>query len=113
MVRSQHRNLTEMQPLVPHHEAQRDVTRFTLLQCRNTPENSTVDTAFTQREECMADQPRDLDSDSRTRGGPDREPTVGMPRWVKVFGVIAIVVVLVGVILHLAGGGLGGHHMSP
>lgn len=36
----------------------------------------------------------------------DEEQT---PRWVKVFGVIAIVLVLVVVILHLTGGGFGGH----
>jgi hypothetical protein len=33
----------------------------------------------------------------------------GMPRWVKVFGLIALILVLVFVILHLTGRGLGGH----
>ena len=46
----------------------------------------------------MADVPPDRDIDDG-----------GMPRWVKVFGIIAIVLVLVFVIVHLAGGGLGGH----
>ncbi len=32
----------------------------------------------------------------------------GTPRWVKVSGLIAIVVVLI-VVLHLLGGGFGGH----
>ena len=41
----------------------------------------------------------DLDSDV---GAPT-------PRWVKVFGVIAIVVLIAFVILHLAGGGPGRH----
>ena len=52
--------------------------------------------------------------------GPDREPTTGMPRWVKVFGIIALVVVVLFLILLLTGGpgrhgpgrhtgGLGGH----
>jgi hypothetical protein len=33
----------------------------------------------------------------------------GTPRWVKIFGIIAIVLVVLFVILHLAGGGFGGH----
>ena len=33
----------------------------------------------------------------------------GTPRWVKVSGLVAIVVVLLIVVLHLLGGGLGGH----
>jgi hypothetical protein len=52
--------------------------------------------------------------------GPDDEPTTGMPRWVKVFGIIALIVVVLFVILLLTGGpgrhgpgrhtgGLGGH----
>lgn len=41
--------------------------------------------------------------------GPALGSTTGPPRWVKVFGIIALVaVVLVGVLL-LAGGGPGGH----
>ena len=32
-----------------------------------------------------------------------------MPRWVKVFGIIAIALVALFVILHLAGRGFGGH----
>jgi len=50
----------------------------------------------------------------------DRESTAGTPRWVKVFGIIAIVVVVLLLILLLTGGpgrhgpgrhtgGLGGH----
>jgi hypothetical protein len=34
------------------------------------------------------------------------------PRWVKVFGAIAIIVLVAFVILHLAGGGPG-RHMAP
>jgi hypothetical protein len=33
----------------------------------------------------------------------------GTPRWVKVFGIIALVAVLLFVILHLTGHGPGGH----
>jgi hypothetical protein len=35
--------------------------------------------------------------------------TTSMPRWVKAFGVVAILVGSLFVILHLAGYGLGGH----
>jgi hypothetical protein len=40
---------------------------------------------------------------------PDAAGEAGTPRWVKVFGIIAIILALVFVIVHLAGGGLGGH----
>ena len=40
--------------------------------------------------------------------GPDPESTTGPPRWVKVFGVIALVVILVFLVMLIAGGG-GGH----
>ncbi|HKQ05645.1 MAG TPA: hypothetical protein VJ464_10970 [Blastocatellia bacterium] len=52
---------------------------------------------------------------SQTHTGPDRGSDVGMPRWVKVFGIIAIVVVLLFIILHLTGNSLGGHgsHTPP
>jgi hypothetical protein len=51
----------------------------------------------------MADPPRSPDD---TGGGPDRGE--GLPRWVKVSGIIVIVVVLLVVVLLLIGGG-GGH----
>ena len=37
------------------------------------------------------------------------EDTVATPRWVKVFGIVAIVVVLLFVILHVTGSGPGRH----
>jgi ABC-type transporter Mla subunit MlaD len=43
---------------------------------------------------------------------PDRESTTGVPRWVKVIGIIALIVVLLVVVIMLTGGGLvgpGGH----
>ena len=40
---------------------------------------------------------------------PDSNGDTGTPRWVKVFGIVALVLVLLFVILHLAGGGLGRH----
>jgi len=35
--------------------------------------------------------------------------TTGTPLWVKVFGIIAIILVLLFVLLHFTGRGLGGH----
>jgi hypothetical protein len=43
-----------------------------------------------------------------TDAAPDRESTGGTPRWVKVFGIVALVVVLLFVILMLVKGP-GGH----
>lgn len=42
----------------------------------------------------------------------DEGSTTGAPRWVRVSGIIAIVLVVVFVIVHVAGGGLG-HHLPP
>jgi hypothetical protein len=44
--------------------------------------------------------------------GPGRRSPPGMPRWVKMFGLITVIVlVLLFVIQHLPGlGGMGGHH---
>jgi hypothetical protein len=39
---------------------------------------------------------------------PDYESTASTPRWVKVFGIVVIVLVLVLGILHLTGNSLGG-----
>ena len=39
-------------------------------------------------------------------------PEEGTPRWVKVFGIIALVLVLIVVIAHLVGGGPRGHGMQ-
>ena len=33
----------------------------------------------------------------------------GMPRWVKVFGIIFLIFVVAFIVLHLAGGGFRGH----
>jgi hypothetical protein len=58
----------------------------------------------------MADVPPDPHSKGDTgetpRRGSSEEST---PRWVYVFGLIIVVLVLLFVILHLTGGGLGGH----
>jgi len=39
----------------------------------------------------------------------DGESRIGTPQWVKVFGVVSMVLILLFVISHLAGNGLGGH----
>lgn len=44
------------------------------------------------------------DSD-HDRVGPDRALTTGTPRWVKVFGLIALVVIVLFVVVMLVGGG--------
>jgi hypothetical protein len=49
----------------------------------------------------------------RTNGdSPDSRLNTGAPRWVKVFGIIAIGLVLLFVILHLTGHAFGGHGMD-
>ena len=52
----------------------------------------------------MAGPPRD----SNPHSGAD-EDMGKMPVWVKVFGIITIILVLLFVIVHLLGGGLHGH----
>jgi hypothetical protein len=47
---------------------------------------------------------------SQTHGGPDRGSPPSTPRWVKVFGIIVIVLLLLFVILHLTGNSFGGHN---
>ena len=53
------------------------------------------------------DDPPYPDTDDDSGVGP-RESTTGPPRWVKVFAIIALVLVLLVVILLLAGGGSHG-----
>jgi hypothetical protein len=52
----------------------------------------------------MTDPRPHIDSDADAG-----DETPGTPRWVKVFGIIAIILVLLFVILHVTGRGLGGH----
>lgn len=45
---------------------------------------------------------------------PDRGSVPNMPRWVKVLGIIFITIMVVFVLLHITGNGLGGHiHQLP
>ena len=45
------------------------------------------------------------DTENANGVGADNEATTGTPRWVKVFGIIALVLVLLLVIVLLVGGG--------
>ena len=59
----------------------------------------------------MADTPHtpNTNADSATGRGapPEHEAAPGTPRWVIVFGVVALALVVVVVVVHLAGGGMG------
>lgn len=46
---------------------------------------------------------------SRTGDVSDRPAHPGTPRWVYVAGIIAVVLLVVFAVIHLAGGGMGGH----
>ena len=62
----------------------------------------------------MADPPSYPDTGDDTGVGPDRGSTSGTPLWVYVvLGIIAIGLVLLFVVLHLTGGGLGSGTHTP
>lgn len=65
--------------------------------------------------EVMTDQPNRR-SERETRDDavrhPDKGSAAAAPRWVKVFGVVTLVLFLVFVITHLVGSGLGSHAHS-
>ena len=65
----------------------------------------------TQQNTHVADMPINSNADTSddNRVEPDRGSPPSMPRWVKVFGIVVIVLVLLFVVLHLAGGGFRGH----
>lgn len=53
------------------------------------------------------------DTSNNSDGGRPRGSTTHTPRWVKMFGIVIVVVFLLFVVLHLTGYGFGGHmHMS-
>jgi hypothetical protein len=60
----------------------------------------------------MADS-SNSDSGDDTSAGSDREAGAGTPRWVKVFGIIGLVIVLLFVIMMLGGGRHGPHRHTP
>ncbi len=59
----------------------------------------------------MTDPSRDrgFTEDPDAKAKPGRRSAAPTPRWVKVFGIIAVALVLIFVFNHLAGGGMGGH----
>lgn len=59
----------------------------------------------------MTDPPVDPESQVESITGPDRRSADGAPPWVRVLGIIAIVLVVLFVVLHLIGGGGGGAHV--
>jgi hypothetical protein len=63
----------------------------------------------------MADPAANSDAGNNTGAGPYREPPAGTPRWVKVFGLIALVVLVLFVVVLLVGGGKHGpgRHSGP
>jgi hypothetical protein len=56
----------------------------------------------------MADLPPSPDSNGNTGVVPGRELTPGIPLWVKVFGIVAFVLVLLVIIMMFASGGSHG-----
>lgn len=48
-------------------------------------------------------------ADGQDAGKPGPGPVSARPRWVTVFAIIGIALVVAFVIMHLAGGGMGGH----
>ncbi|MET3140570.1 UNVERIFIED_ORG: hypothetical protein ABIB13_000262 [Arthrobacter sp. UYEF2] len=59
----------------------------------------------------MTDPPPDHRTTQNPNAGtnPGRGPATKTPRWVKVFGLIAVALVLIFIVSHLAGGGMGNH----
>jgi hypothetical protein len=57
----------------------------------------------------MADPPPYSNSGDDTGVGVDRESTTGMPRWVKVSAIVALILVVLVVVMLLLGGGPGDH----
>jgi len=56
----------------------------------------------------MTDLPPSPDSNDNTGAGTGRELTPGTPLWVKVFGIVALVLVLLVIIVMFASGGSHG-----
>jgi hypothetical protein len=66
-----------------------------------------------QKDTKMADSPdatNDVGNHKDRAAGPGASTST--PRWVKVFGLITLVLLLLFVVVHLAGGGFGAHTHS-
>lgn len=46
---------------------------------------------------------------NRRDAAGEHDPELATPRWVKVFGIVALVLILIFIILHITGNNLGGH----
>jgi hypothetical protein len=57
----------------------------------------------------MTDRPRSPQPDDDSGMVDDRESAPGIPRWVKVVGIVLAVVALLVVVMLFVGGGDGGH----
>ena len=57
----------------------------------------------------MAEPPLPPDSSDDTDVRRDGESPPGAPRWVKVFGIVALALVVLFLARHLTGGGFRGH----
>lgn len=57
----------------------------------------------------MADPPAYEETGHNTGVEPDRGSSTGPPRWVKVFGIVALVLVVTVAVLHLTGRGFSHH----
>lgn len=59
----------------------------------------------------MAEMPHPSNTDTDGVAGrsatPEHEAAPGTPRWVIVFGAVALAIVVLVVVVHLAGGGMG------
>jgi len=60
----------------------------------------------------MADPPPSPRLDSRDRAQVKLRPTARIPRWVKVFGIIGVIGLVLVVGLHVTGHGMGDHGMA-
>jgi hypothetical protein len=72
--------------------------------------NEKLDTPARQKEVHMADPPH-ADPGDDTHVRPRRGSAPGAPRWVKMFGIVAVLLVVLFIILHLTGHSIGGHTM--
>jgi hypothetical protein len=62
----------------------------------------------------MADQPPYPDPGDEPRGGPDRGTPTGTPGWVKVLGIIIVVLLLlIGIMVFIGGEHGPGRHAPP
>jgi hypothetical protein len=59
----------------------------------------------------MADSPLPRDAGNHPDSRVDRTSSAGPPRWVKVFGIVGLVLVVLFAVLHLTGNSLGGHDL--